>query len=103
MSLLTFNVPRNIKGVVAKLPMMIDCQGFEDFLVDYFDGNLTKHQRIIFELHLRFCGECRDFLRAYEAAQILARKTGEAVQLNINNAPDDLVTAIVSALDKPYS
>lgn len=103
MSLLTLNVPRNIKGVMAKLPVMIDCQEFEGFLIDYFEGGLTKHQKFVFDLHLRFCGECRNFLRAYKTAQTLARETGKAVQLDINKAPNDLVAAIVSALDKPYS
>ncbi|RME66385.1 MAG: zf-HC2 domain-containing protein, partial [Alphaproteobacteria bacterium] len=40
---------------------MINCRAFEDFIIDYLDGNLRWRERLVFRLHLLFCPACRAY------------------------------------------
>lgn len=100
MSAFTFNMPRRLKGMMAKLPLMIDCVEFEQFLLDYMDGALTRKQLMVFEMHLRFCRECREYLRAFEAARDLAQSVGSSEVEIPGDVPDDLIEAVADALGK---
>lgn len=98
MTMLQFNMPRRLKGVMAKLPMMIDCEEFERFLVEYFEDGLTARQRFVFDTHLRFCCECREYLRAFEAARTLAREAGQSEVSALDDVPEDLIAAVFDSL-----
>ncbi len=91
---------RRIHGALFKLPLMITCEAFEDFILAYLDETLTPRQRFVFELHLKVCRECRDYLSAYQRALELAKQTGadDAAALP-ENVPEDLVKAILDARD----
>lgn len=92
------NFPPAIKRVMSKLPLMIDCQQFETFIIAYFDDELTPRQRFIFNMHLRVCRECREYLRAYEASMTLTHASAAPAELP--EVPEDLVVAVVDALNE---
>jgi len=90
---------RWIKGFIMKyMPRMISCKEFENFILDYMDGGLSARQRSQFELHIRLCSECRQYLQAYQRSV----EVGRGVFLSSDAAvpdevPDNLVKAILKA------
>ena len=92
------NFPPAMKRVMSKLPLMIDCQEFETFIITYFDDELTPRQRFIFNMHLRACRECREYLRAYEASMTLTRTSAVSAETELPEVPEDLIVAVVDAL-----
>ena len=90
---------RRIHGAMFKLPLMITCEAFEDFILAYIEGDLTPRQRFVFEMHLRLCRECRDYLKAYRASLALAKSCGKETAPPPNDVPEDLVAAILAARD----
>lgn len=93
------NLFRRLKGFLQKhMHGMITCLQFNDFIGRYIDGELSQQQLTVFETHLRFCRECREYLEAYERAI----EVGHAVMSSSNNTlpedvPEDLVKAILDA------
>ena len=88
---------RRIHGMMFKLPLMITCEAFEDFILAYLEGDLTGRQKFVFEMHLKLCRECREYLAAYRTSLELA-KSGEAlVASSLPEVPEDLVAAVMAA------
>lgn len=87
---------RRIKGAMFKLPLMITCEVFEEFIDAYLEGDLPPRQKVIFDMHLMLCRECREYLRAYRASLDLTKGTVEDNRLP-DEVPEDLVTAILEA------
>lgn len=94
-----FGLWRWMKGLMLRhLPAMITCQEFEDFVLDYLDGQLPARQRSVFEFHLKICRECRDYLAAYRrTAEIGKAAFGEPTAPVPGDVPEDLVKAILDA------
>ena len=89
---------RRLHGMMFKLPLMITCEAFEDFIVAYLEGDLTRRQKFVFEMHLKLCRECRDYLRAYRASMAMTKDALEATNaLAGTEVPEDLVKAVVAA------
>lgn len=88
-----------MKGaILRKLPLMITCRQFEEFLLDYLDGNLTAGQRRIFEFHMTICRECRDYLAAYRETVKLGKQVFDDPDAPLpEEVPEDLVNAILAA------
>lgn len=84
-----------VRGMMFKLPYMISCVEFEDFIDSYLDDDLPPRQRRIFEMHLALCAECRAYLRKYKASIELA-KSAEAEPVDVK-VPEDLVRAVLAA------
>ena len=89
---------RRLRGVMFKLPLMITCEEFEGFIIDYLTGALTPKQKFVFELHLKVCRECRDYLSAYEAAMALAKDITTQQNRALEEPPEDLVRAVLAAI-----
>ncbi len=90
---------RKIKGPMLKwMPGMMTCVEFEDFLIDYMEGDLPAKQRRIFEIHIKICRECREYLAAYRRTIEIAGRAyeGDAAPLP-DEVPEDLVQAILAA------
>ena len=84
--------------LLMKMPLMLTCAEAEAFIHDYFDDALPRRQRAIFELHLRMCRECRDYLKAYRRTVELGRAVFDDPQAEVpETMPDDLVDAILAA------
>ena len=90
---------RPLAALLFKLPMMIDCETFEEFVLGYFDGTLSRRQRFVFELHLRVCRECRKYLREYKNAIALAGSQKEVSfsEMGMGPVPEDLIKAVLAA------
>lgn len=89
---------RRLKGAMFKLPMMITCEAFEDFILAYLEDDITPRQKFVFEMHLKVCRECRDYLKAYRAAIELAKLGArEAEDVFPIKVPEDLVKAVIDA------
>ena len=90
---------RRLKGSMLKrVHGMITCREFEDFVLRYLDGELTKKQARVFEWHIRLCRECREYLAAYQraveiGAAALAPNDGALPE----DVPEDLIAAILYA------
>ncbi len=92
---------RFVKGKMMRhLPQMMTCVEFEDFVLDFLDDQLTAKQRHRFELHLRLCRECREYLDAYQRARDLGRKALTDTDPELPEIPEDLVTAIMDAQER---
>jgi len=98
MSSIRLTLRRRMHGMMFKLPLMITCSEFESFILAYLDDDLTPRQKSIFEMHLRVCRECRDYLVAYRASVELAKGTlGQDRDHLEDNIPEDLIKAVLAA------
>lgn len=99
MSSIFGNVMRTIKGVMLKsMPGMITCVEFETFLIDYMEGDLPARQRTVFEVHLKVCRECREYLAAYRQTIAVSGRAFEDHSAPVpRDVPEDLVAAILAA------
>jgi len=96
---LGFSLKRWMKGMMLKhMPLMITCVDFEDFIVDYLDGELPERQKMVFELHLRICRECREYLAAYRRTMEVSKVTIQSDRPDtLDTMPGDLIKAIREA------
>lgn len=94
-------VMRKAKGLMLNhFPMMINCTEFETFLLDYFEGSLPARQRKIFELHMKLCRECREYLAAYRRTIEVSKRAFEHGDAPLpDDVPEDLIRAILVARD----
>lgn len=92
---------RWMRGMMQKhMPLMITCQQFEDFILAYLEGELPKRQQFVFELHLKICLECRDYLAAYRRTVEVSKRAFEEPEQPVpDEVPEDLVKAILAARD----
>ncbi len=90
---------RWMRGMMLKhMPLMITCRQFEDFILAYLEGELPEKQRFVFELHLKVCGECRDYLAAYRRTIEISKRVFENPDLAVpDEVPEDLVKAVLDA------
>jgi predicted anti-sigma-YlaC factor YlaD len=87
------------KGQMLKrMHRMITCREFEDFVQQYLDEELPSPQLAMFELHLRICRECRDYLAAYRRSLEIGRAVFKADDESLpEDVPEDLIKAILEA------
>ena len=90
---------RLMRGLMLNhMPWMINCRQFEDFILAYLEGELTDKQRFVFELHLKVCRECRDYLAAYRRTVEVSRRAFDAPDAPVpEEVPEDLVKAVLAA------
>ena len=93
------SISRWLKGILLKhVHRMITCREFEDFVLRYLDNELTEKQRFVFELHLRLCRECRDYLAAYQRAREVTTAVLAPSDAPVpDDVPEDLIKAILDA------
>ena len=92
-------IMRWLKGLMLKhMHKMITCVEFESFVQQYLDGELPEQQRFVFELHLKICRECRDYLAAYQRSMEVTRTVFEDPDAALpTEVPDDLIRAVLDA------
>ena len=92
------NIRLVIKGLMMKhVYGMITCKEFENFIADYFDGELSESQFRKFNLHVKVCRECSDYLDAYKRTMELARTSLESTEMP--EVPESMIKAILAAKD----
>ena len=76
----------------------MSCKEAVAFLADYLEGNLTWRQRLMFELHLMLCRNCRTYLESYSRTVQLAKGLKNASSAEgIPPIPEELVRAILAS------
>ena len=95
-------ITRWMRGVMLNhMPWMITCREFEDFILAYLEGDLPEKQRFVFELHLRVCRDCRDYLAAYRRTIEVSKRAFEDPDAPLpESVPEDLITAVLAAKRK---
>jgi anti-sigma factor RsiW len=66
--------------------------------MDYLDGELAEAKRLIFEEHLSECPACVAYLQSYA---ITVKLTHAERETRPNEAPEDLIRAILAARKNP--
>lgn len=90
---------RMARGQLFRLPYMINCREFEEFVQEFYDEELPEHQLREFRRHLRVCPECRVYLAAYKTTVTLGNSAfATDSELPVPSAvPADLIHAILAA------
>ncbi len=84
-----------IEKWLLKMPLMISCRDFEDFIIQYLENELPWSKHFIFKTHLKVCKECRDYLDAYRLSMEVTKEA--MAQEELPAVPEDLVKAILAA------
>lgn len=92
---------RKVHGVMFKLPGMITCGVFEDFIFAYLEDELPSRQRRLFEVHLMMCRSCRRYLAAYRETIAVTASVADFDHDALANVPEDLVAAVLAARSPP--
>jgi len=80
---------------------MITCKEFDDFVLGYLEGDLPVRQRSRFELHMRLCRECRQYLQAYQRTVEVGRAAFSSPGDRIpDDVPENLIKAILEARNR---
>lgn len=87
---------RKIHGVMFKLPGMIACNQFEDFILAYLDDELPPGQRRLFKMHLLVCPSCQRYLSDYRRTLEMTADLRAEDALKVNAVPQDLIVAILA-------
>jgi len=85
------------KRWMLKMPMMLTCREFEEFILQYLEGELPAYKKVKFELHIKMCKECHDYLAAYKLTIDAAKSAFQVDVDHLPPIPDDLVEAILIA------
>ena len=90
---------RPFAALMFRLPFMIDCEEFEAFIIDYVEESLPKRQRFVFDMHLKLCRECREYLRAYQNTMTLTKAQTDIPfsEMGMGDVPEDLIKAVLAA------
>ncbi len=90
-----------LRGMMLNhMPLMITCREFEDFILAYLEGELPGRQRFVFDLHLKVCRECRDYLAAYRRTVAVTKRAFDDDDAPVPDAvPEDLIKAVLAARD----
>lgn len=73
------------------------CQELLSFLGDYVDGLLPADAVVTFEIHLQGCRSCAAYLTSYRETIRMAHGATRAPRLDVSDAPEELVAAILAA------
>ena len=92
-----------MKGLMLRRgPMMTTCAEFETFVLDYLSGDLPRGNKRVFELHLKICRECREYLANHKRAVTLGKAAFEEPAAALpDEVPNDPVKAILAARSAP--
>lgn len=86
-----------MKGLMFKhIHSMLSCREFEDFILDYLNDELPERQHKQFELHLRLCRQCRQYLRAYQRSIEVSQAVFPSLDEPLpEDVPEDLIKTIL--------
>ena len=74
------------------------CREFIEFFIDYFEGNLSAHERREFAEHLTECEDCTAYLMNYEQTIRLGKAACTDPDAPLPaDVPEELVQAILAS------
>jgi len=77
---------------------MMKCKDFNEFLVEYLDGDLDEKTRTVFEAHLQMCPPCVGYLDSYQEVIRIGRACCCDPEASVpEDAPQSLIKAILAA------
>jgi len=86
---------RSIRSVMVKLPYMLTCLEFEEFIDDYIDGNLPASVSRKVYLHLLACWDCKSYIRAYKRSIEMSKAFCDKLDSEVlEDVPDELISKI---------
>ncbi len=90
-------IGRRLKGLMLRhVYGMITCREFEEFINAYQESELPSRERSRFEMHLRVCRECRQYLAAYQQTIEVGRAVFTTPDEPLpDNVPEGLIQAIL--------
>ena len=76
---------------------MLTCKEFDDFMVDYLDGDLTAWQKFMCWLHVKMCRECAHFIQQYQKVIKLGRSAFDTPDDRVpDSVPEELIEAALA-------
>jgi len=85
--------------VFRNFPGQITCAEFEDYLMDYHEGDLPAPQVELFERHMKLCGRCQASLAGYVKSIELGQKLFESRDAPLpEEVPDHIISAVMDAM-----
>jgi len=76
---------------------MLTCKEFDDFMVDYLDGDLTAWQKFMCWLHVKMCRECAHFIQQYQKVIKLGRSAFDTPDDPVpDSVPEELIGAALA-------
>jgi len=77
---------------------MLTCREFDEFMLDYLDGELSAWSRFKCWLHVTICRECTEFVRQYHRTIALGQQAFDDPDESVpDSVPEELIRA---ALDR---
>jgi len=76
---------------------MLTCKQFDEFMMDYLEGNLPFWQKVACGLHVRMCRKCAKFVDQYRRVVLLEKNAFVAPGDSIPEVvPEELVKAALA-------
>ncbi len=76
---------------------MLTCKQFDEFMIDYIEGNLPLRQKISCGLHFRMCRNCARFVEQYRRVILLEKNAYLEPDNSIpEEIPEELLKAALS-------
>ncbi len=79
-------------------PFMISCKEFDQFIIDYLERQLPFIKRLIFNLHLLLCSDCRAYIKAYQKSIEVGKKYYEEMGKETREDPPEELLEIIRKL-----
>ncbi|MEX1000235.1 MAG: zf-HC2 domain-containing protein [Thermodesulfobacteriota bacterium] len=92
---------KSIRSLLFKIPYMLNCREFEEFIDDYIDSNLSASVSRKFYLHLLACGDCRSYISAYKRSIEMGKALCDKLDSEIpEDVPDELISIVLKNMKK---
>ncbi len=76
---------------------MLTCKEFDEFMIDYLEGDLPVWQKTMCWLHVKLCRECAYFVKQYRQVVALGREAFDSPDEPIpDSVPEELIEAALA-------
>ena len=80
---------------------MLTCKEFDDFMIDYLEGNMSRWRTFMCWLHVTICRECAYYVQQYHRVIALEKKAFDAPDDPVpDTVPEELVRAAMAHYKK---
>jgi len=89
------------RSLLFKIPYMLNCQEFEEFIDDYIDGRLPESVGRKVYLHLLACGDCRSYIAAYKRSIEMGKALCDKLDSEVpGDVPDELLSVVLKNIKR---